>query len=98
MDCGKDLLDSAIFSQWRYVTHWSETGLLKLEYRAWFITAQIRTEKHIILGVHSVKILKLTELLVDKKYTCLPSVAAMIKSGTRIEEKVVAHGNIITLT
>ncbi|MFZ7119517.1 MAG: hypothetical protein ACOWWH_01020 [Eubacteriaceae bacterium] len=37
-----NLLGSAIFSQWRYVTHWAETGLLNHEYREWFIIAFAR--------------------------------------------------------
>ena len=35
-----DLLGSAVFSQWRYVTHWSfGSHLLDEEYRQWFIIA-----------------------------------------------------------
>lgn len=34
------LLGSAIFSQWRYVTHWADySNLLDEEHRPWFITA-----------------------------------------------------------
>lgn len=35
-------------------------------------------------------------LLKNKKYTCLPSVAEMIKDGNRIDEKVVIDGRLIT--
>lgn len=38
------LLGSAIFSQWRYVTHWAEASLLDLQYRNWFITAFSRLD------------------------------------------------------
>ena len=35
-----DLLASAIFSHWRYVTHWEDhSSLLDDEHRKWFITA-----------------------------------------------------------
>jgi len=34
-----NLLGSAIFSQWRYVTHWAEADLLAPQYRKWFIIA-----------------------------------------------------------
>lgn len=33
------LLGSAIFSRWRYITHWTDSSLLDDENRAWFITA-----------------------------------------------------------
>lgn len=33
------LLGSAIFSRWRFVTHWDESSLLKNENRLWFIAA-----------------------------------------------------------
>lgn len=34
------LLGSAIFSHWRYVTHWAgDSNLLDEEHRVWFITA-----------------------------------------------------------
>lgn len=32
-------LGTAIFSKWRFITHWSETSLLAPQYRIWFITA-----------------------------------------------------------
>lgn len=32
-----DLLGSAIFSQWRYYTHWSQTNLADREVRQWFV-------------------------------------------------------------
>lgn len=38
------LLGSAIFSQWRYVTHWAKASLLDLQYRNWFITAFSRLD------------------------------------------------------
>lgn len=38
------LLGSAIFSQWRYVTHWAEASLLAPQYRNWFITAFSRLD------------------------------------------------------
>lgn len=34
-----DLLGSAIFSHWRYVTHWTQTDLIDTTNRPWFITA-----------------------------------------------------------
>ncbi len=34
-----NLLGSAIFSKWRYITHWGETSLLRPELRMWFIVA-----------------------------------------------------------
>ena len=33
------LLGTAIFSKWRFVTHWAESSLLEEKYRQWFITA-----------------------------------------------------------
>lgn len=41
-------------------------------------------------------ILEKAGILENKKYTCHPSVTSMIKSGSRIDEKVVVDGNIIT--
>lgn len=38
------LLGSAIFSQWRNVTHWAEASLLAPQYRNWFITALSRLD------------------------------------------------------
>lgn len=32
-------LGTAIFSQWRYITHWSYRSPLDEQYRPWFITA-----------------------------------------------------------
>ena len=34
-----DLLGSAIFSRWRYITHWTRDSLLDKENRPWFVTA-----------------------------------------------------------
>lgn len=34
-----NILGSAIFSQWRYVTHWAAVDLLESQYRKWFIIA-----------------------------------------------------------
>lgn len=34
-----DLFCSAIFSKWRYVTHWAEADLLESKNRRWFIIA-----------------------------------------------------------
>jgi hypothetical protein len=39
-----NLLGSAIFSQWRFVTHWAEASLLDPQYRKWFITAFSRLD------------------------------------------------------
>ena len=36
------ILGSAIFSNWRKITHWDETGLLTPNRRAWFISALSR--------------------------------------------------------
>ncbi len=36
------ILGSAIFSNWRFITHWGETGLLTPDSRAWFICALSR--------------------------------------------------------
>ena len=33
------LLGSAIFSKWRFITHWAESSLLDDNYRKWFIIA-----------------------------------------------------------
>lgn len=33
------LLGSAIFSRWRYYTHWSQSSILEADARAWFVTA-----------------------------------------------------------
>lgn len=41
-------------------------------------------------------ILEKAGILENKKYTCIPSVTSMIKSGSRINDKVVVDGNIIT--
>lgn len=32
-------LGSAIFSKWRYITHWAEEDLIKIENRRWFVLA-----------------------------------------------------------
>jgi len=36
------MLGSAIYSNWRFATHWAETSLLEPEYRTWFICALSR--------------------------------------------------------
>lgn len=36
------ILGSAIFSKWRYISHWGETSLLTPDHRAWFISALSR--------------------------------------------------------
>jgi len=36
------ILGSAIFSNWRFITHWCETGLLTPDNRDWFISALSR--------------------------------------------------------
>ena len=33
------LLGNAIFSKWRFITHWAESSLLDDNYRKWFIIA-----------------------------------------------------------
>lgn len=38
------MLGSAIFSKWRYITHWAEVSLLDPQYRNWFITAFFRLD------------------------------------------------------
>lgn len=35
-------------------------------------------------------------VLEKRKFTCLPAVTSLIKSGTRVDEKVVVDGNVIT--
>lgn len=35
-------LGSAIFSKWRYITHWPEANLFEPQYRKWFIAALSR--------------------------------------------------------
>jgi protein deglycase len=41
-------------------------------------------------------ILEKAGVLKNKKYTCMPSVTSMIKSGLRIDDKVVVDGNVVT--
>lgn len=51
------LLGSAIFSQWRYFTHWAYTGaeILEPENRAWFITALTRLRELAIICMNDMQ-------------------------------------------
>lgn len=39
------LLGSAIYSKWRFITHWNHSDLTSIDNRAWFILAMLRLKQ-----------------------------------------------------
>lgn len=86
------LLGSAIFSKWRFVTHWTQNSLSEPEYREWFVIAlqQLASLSHSKMMDESEKVIeqqrkivvsRFSDMEIDMDYLlCIPSIHAKYKN------------------
>lgn len=84
------LLGSAIYSRWRYLTHWSTESLLDEANRSWFITALGRlaelTQAHRMQSTHLTGSLKMVQLISNN---CSSGIRPTVNE--QIEQRLTLH-------